>query len=563
MTKLCEGRVAIITGAGRGIGREHALLLAHHGAKVVVNDLGGSMDGEGNDQGPAHDVVDEIKAMGGEAIANGDDISDWDGAERLVQSAVDTFGGLDILINNAGILRDRMLTNMSEAEWDAVIKVHLKGTFAPARHAAAYWRERSKAGETNDARIINTSSPSGIYGNVGQTNYGAAKAGIASFTIIAAKELGRYGVTVNAIAPAALTRMTEGLGMGNAPEEIKEQMSPAHIAPIVCWLASPEAAHVTGRVFDVTGRMLSVSEGWHRGPSLENPPDDLGRAGSARSRSWSPRPAPTPTCRATTRSHESEQTDHAHQPRCRRHQVRARPPLLDQQGRPDLRPRRRRRCRRPARRAGLHHREHQRRRPAGAADDGRRARHRSAPAWATIGTFNPAMLVHGEQGITLHQEIPVEGELEAVGEVTGIYDKGKGAVVVSESTATLVEHRRAAVLHPHVGLHPGRGRLGRRPRPVRHAEPGARARARPHRHRADPPRPGPALPPVRRPQPAALRPVLRGDGRLRPADPPRPVHLRLHRPGPAPHPVRERPGAVQGHGRPVLVAGDAGRARSP
>jgi len=279
MTKLCEGRVAIITGAGRGIGREHALLLAHHGAKIVVNDLGGSMDGEGNDQGPAHDVVAEIKAMGGEAIANGDDISDWDGAERLVQSAIDTFGGLDILINNAGILRDRMLTNMSEAEWDAVIKVHLKGTFAPARHAAAYWRERSKAGETNDARIINTSSPSGIYGNVGQTNYGAAKAGIASFTIIAAKELGRYGVTVNAIAPAALTRRTEGLGMGNASEEIKEQMSPAHIAPIVCWLASPDAAHVTGRVFDVTGRMISVSEGWHRGPSLENPPDDLAELG--------------------------------------------------------------------------------------------------------------------------------------------------------------------------------------------------------------------------------------------------------------------------------------------
>ena len=279
MTKLCEGRVAIITGAGRGIGREHALLLAHHGAKIVVNDLGGSMDGEGNDQGPAHDVVAEIEAMGGEAIANGDDISDWDGAERLVQSAIDTFGGLDILINNAGILRDRMLTNMSEAEWDAVIKVHLKRTFAPARHAAAYWRERSKAGETNDARIINTSSPSGIYGNVGQTNYGAAKAGIASFTIIAAKELGRYGVTVNAIAPAALTRMTEGLGMGNASEEIKEQMSPAHIAPIVCWLASPEAAHVTGRVFDVTGRMISVSEGWHRGPSLENPPDDLAELG--------------------------------------------------------------------------------------------------------------------------------------------------------------------------------------------------------------------------------------------------------------------------------------------
>jgi NAD(P)-dependent dehydrogenase (short-subunit alcohol dehydrogenase family) len=274
MTKLCEGRVAIITGAGRGIGREHALLLAHHGAKIVVNDLGGSMDGEGEDKGPAQQVVDEIVAMGGEALANTDDISDWDGAERLVQSAIDHFGRLDVLINNAGILRDRMLTNMSEAEWDAVIKVHLKGTFAPSRHAAAYWRERSKAGETNDARIINTSSPSGIYGNVGQTNYGAAKAGIASFTIIAAKELGRYGVTVNAIAPAALTRMTENLGMGQADEATKEQMSPAHIAPIVCWLASPDSAQVTGRVFDVSGRLLSVSEGWHRGPTIENPADD-------------------------------------------------------------------------------------------------------------------------------------------------------------------------------------------------------------------------------------------------------------------------------------------------
>jgi NAD(P)-dependent dehydrogenase (short-subunit alcohol dehydrogenase family) len=275
MAKLNEGRVAIVTGAGRGIGREHALLLAHHGAKVVVNDLGGAMDGEGSDITPAQSVVDEITAMGGEAIVNGDDVSDWDGAQRMVQQAIDTFGGLDILVNNAGILRDRMLTNMTEAEWDAVIKVHLKGTFAPARHAAAYWRDRSKAGEGNDARIINTSSPSGIYGNVGQTNYGAAKAGIASFTIIAAKELGRYGVTVNCIAPAALTRLTENLGMGQAPDEIKEQMSAAHIAPVVCWLASPQASNVTGRVFDVSGRMLSVSEGWHRGPSIENPTDDV------------------------------------------------------------------------------------------------------------------------------------------------------------------------------------------------------------------------------------------------------------------------------------------------
>jgi NAD(P)-dependent dehydrogenase (short-subunit alcohol dehydrogenase family) len=179
-----------------------------------------------------------------------------------------------VLINNAGILRDRMLVNMTEAEWDAVIKVHLKGTFGPSHFAANHFRERSKAGEEVDGRIINTSSPSGIYGNVGQTNYGTAKAGIASFTIIAAKELARYGVTVNAIAPAALTRMTEDLGMGQATDEVKEQLSPKHIAPIVCWLASPLSASVTGRVFDVSGRMLSVSEGWHRGPSVENPDDD-------------------------------------------------------------------------------------------------------------------------------------------------------------------------------------------------------------------------------------------------------------------------------------------------
>ncbi len=264
----------MITGAGRGIGREHALMLAEQGAKVVVNDIGGEIDGSGKSIGPAHDVVEEIEAMGGEAAANGDDISSFDGAGNLIQQAIDTFGGLDVVINNAGILRDRMLTNMTEAEWDAVIAVHLKGTWGPSRHAAAYWRERSKAGETNDGRIINTSSPSGIYGNVGQTNYGAAKAGIASFTIIAAKELSRYGVTVNAIAPAALTRMTENLGMGQADEETKEKLSPRWIAPIVTWLASPESQDVTGRVFDVTGQALSVSEGWHRGPTEENPTDD-------------------------------------------------------------------------------------------------------------------------------------------------------------------------------------------------------------------------------------------------------------------------------------------------
>jgi NAD(P)-dependent dehydrogenase (short-subunit alcohol dehydrogenase family) len=265
MAKLCEGRVCIVTGAGRGIGREHALLLAEHGAKVVVNDLGGSMDGSGASTGPAQAVVDEIVAAGGQAVANTDDISDWDGAGRLVAQAVEVFGQ----VNNAGILRDRMLVNMTEAEWDAVIKVHLKGTAAPSHHAAVHWRERAKAGDDVAGRIINTSSPSGIYGNPGQTNYGAAKAGIAAFTVISAMELARYGVTVNAIAPAALTRMTENLGMGQAPDEVKEQMAPRWIAPIVCWLASTESGEVTGRVFDVSGRALSVSEGWQRGPTTE------------------------------------------------------------------------------------------------------------------------------------------------------------------------------------------------------------------------------------------------------------------------------------------------------
>src|SRR4051812_28877808 len=273
MSGLCDGRIVIVTGAGGGIGREHALLFAREGAKVVVNDIGVSRSGEGTDKGPAQQVVDEITAAGGEAVANTDDISSWDGAERIVQQAIDTFGGLDVVVNNAGILRDRMLVNMTEAEWDAVIKVHLKGTFGVAHHAAAYWRDRSKAGETNDARIINTSSPSGIYGNVGQTNYGAAKAGIAAFTIIAAKELGRYGVTVNAIAPAARTRMTENLGSAQADDETKEKLSPRWIAPIVTWLASPESKDVTGRVFDVTGQALSVAESWHRGPTAD-PVDD-------------------------------------------------------------------------------------------------------------------------------------------------------------------------------------------------------------------------------------------------------------------------------------------------
>src|SRR3978361_704591 len=211
MSLLCSGRVAIVTGAGRGIGREHALALAAHGARVVVNDLGTSGDGVGSDETPAQEVVRTIKERGGEAVVNTDNVADFRGAKRLIRQAVDTFGGLDVLVNNAGILRDRMLVNMTIHEWDAVIKVPLRGTFAPTRHAAAFWRDRSKAGQQNDARVINTTSPSGIFGNLGQTNYGAAKAGIAGFTVIAANELARYGVTVNAIAPTALTRLTEDL----------------------------------------------------------------------------------------------------------------------------------------------------------------------------------------------------------------------------------------------------------------------------------------------------------------------------------------------------------------
>ncbi len=273
MARLCEGRVAVVTGGARGIGREHSLSLARHGAKVVVNDLGGNIDGSGGDMSAAQQVVDEIKAMGGEAVANGDDVSSWDGAKRLIDTAVDTFGDLHVVINNAGILRDRMLTNMTEDEWDAVIKVHLKGTFAPARHAAAYWREQHKAGKPVSGRIINTTSVSGIYGNPGQTNYGAAKAGIASFTIIAALELARYDVTVNAVAPVALTRMTENLSAAPANDSERDMRSPRWIAPIATWLASPEAAHVTGRVFEASGQVLAIAEGWHRGPRTK-PIDD-------------------------------------------------------------------------------------------------------------------------------------------------------------------------------------------------------------------------------------------------------------------------------------------------
>ncbi len=269
MSSFCEDRVCIVTGAGRGIGREYALMLADHGAKVVVNDLGGAMDGTGADASPAQQVVDEIRAKGGQAVLNGGDVSDFGDAKQMIEQAVDEFGGLDVVVNNAGILRDRMLVNMTEEEWDAVIKVHLKGTFAPAHHAAAFWRAQSKGGQPVDARLINTSSVSGIYGNPGQTNYGAAKMGIAAFTIISALELGRYGITCNAIAPGALTRLTEGLSSAPISDEDRERRSPRWIAPIVTWLASRESRDVTGRVFEASGSILAVAESWHRGPSVE------------------------------------------------------------------------------------------------------------------------------------------------------------------------------------------------------------------------------------------------------------------------------------------------------
>jgi NAD(P)-dependent dehydrogenase (short-subunit alcohol dehydrogenase family) len=271
MSGLCDGRVVVVTGAGGGIGRSHALLFAKEGAKLVVNDIGVARDGTGVDAGPAQQVVNEIKAAGGEAVAHTDDISTWDGAKSLIQLAIDTFGTIDVVVNNAGILRDRMMVNMSEAEWDAVIKVHLKGTFGPAHFAAEYWRDKSKAGEPVDARIINTSSPSGIFGNIGQSNYGAAKAGIAAFTIITSQELGRYGVTVNAIAPTALTRMTEDLGMmSGLTDEQKEELGPDSISPLVVWLGSSQSSGVTGRVFGIFGTKISVAEGWSYGPSIDN-----------------------------------------------------------------------------------------------------------------------------------------------------------------------------------------------------------------------------------------------------------------------------------------------------
>jgi NAD(P)-dependent dehydrogenase (short-subunit alcohol dehydrogenase family) len=263
MSKICQDRVAIITGAGRGLGRAHALELARQGAKIVVNDLGGSSAGVGADKTPAEEVVQEIIALGGAAVVNTDDVSDWEGAERLINQALNAFGRLDILINNAGILRDRMLVSMTPEDWDTVIRVHLRGTFAASHFAANHWRQRFKEEGPVNGRLINTTSASGIYGNLGQTNYGAAKAGIAAFTVIASMELARYGVTVNAVAPAALTRLTEGL----MPAQTTIDMRPEHVSPLIAWLASPESQEITGRVFDVGGGKVAVAEGWHMGPA--------------------------------------------------------------------------------------------------------------------------------------------------------------------------------------------------------------------------------------------------------------------------------------------------------
>jgi NAD(P)-dependent dehydrogenase (short-subunit alcohol dehydrogenase family) len=262
---LLDDKVAIVTGAGRGIGREHALALARAGASVVVNDLGGSLAGEGEDATPAQQVVAEVEALGARAIADGENVADFEGAGRLVEHAVDAFGRLDILVNNAGILRDRMVVNMSEPEWDAVISVHLKGHFAPTRHAAAHWRDRVKAGEDVRARVINTSSPSGVFGNVGQANYRAAKAGIAMLTIITAQELRRYGVTVNCIAPNARTRMTESAFELPSDDGGFDALSPRNNTPIVVALCADEAQAITGQVFHIFGGAVNMLTAWSPG----------------------------------------------------------------------------------------------------------------------------------------------------------------------------------------------------------------------------------------------------------------------------------------------------------
>lgn len=270
MSGILDGRVAVVTGAGRGLGRAHALELARQGARVVVNDLGTSLDGDGASTGPAQEVVDLIRGLGSDAVANGADVADVAQAGQMIHQAIDTFGRLDILVNNAGFVRDRMLVNADEDEWDAVIRVHLKGHFAPLRHAAAYWRAEAKAGRTPVARVVNTSSGAGLQGSIGQAAYSAAKGGIASLTLVAAAELARYGVGVNALAPSARTRMTEGpfADAMAAPPDGFDRMDPANVSPVVAWLASPEC-ELTGRVVEVEGGRICLEEGWRHGPAVD------------------------------------------------------------------------------------------------------------------------------------------------------------------------------------------------------------------------------------------------------------------------------------------------------
>ncbi len=279
---ICDGRVVIVTGAGGGLGRAHALAFAAEGARVLVNDLGVSRTGEGGSKGPAQTVVDEIEAAGGEGVANTESVSDFAAGRRMVEQALDTYGRLDVVVNNAGFLRDRMFVSTSEEEWDAVIDVHLKGHFCVSKHAAEHWRNQSKAGETVDARIINTSSGAGLQGSVGQSTYSAAKGGIATLTLVQAAELGRYGVTANALAPAARTRMTEEVfaDMAKPEEGVFDENDPANVSPLVVWLGSPESREVTGRIFEVKGGLIGVSDGWRDGPTYDKharwAPDEIG-----------------------------------------------------------------------------------------------------------------------------------------------------------------------------------------------------------------------------------------------------------------------------------------------